>query len=204
MNKNALIVAIIFASFISGIFGAYTLLILLPDRLSHSQETLNKQVTNIDIKDLESNVTKGVEKVSPSVVSIVIKKDLGIYRSDPLGFFRQQVGTVSRQIGWWTWFFITRDGKIITNKHVVADSNAEYVVITSDEKEHEAKILALDPLSDLAVIQIDSNLTVCYRYRKCSCSVSKFCFVLSYQWEESFYWCWMRSSEWTSSNWCCH
>jgi S1-C subfamily serine protease len=37
------------------------------------------------------------------------------------------------------------------------DPNAEYVVITNDGKEHEAKILALDPLSDLAIIQIHSE-----------------------------------------------
>lgn len=157
MNKNTLIIAIMLASFLSWLFGAYTIQILTADRWTSSQEVVNKQVTNIDIKDLESNVTKSVEKISPSVVSIIIKKDLAIFRSDPLGFFRQQVGTISRQVGWWTWFFITRDGKIITNKHVVADPNAEYIVITSDGKEHEAKILALDPLSDLAIIQIDSK-----------------------------------------------
>ncbi len=157
MNKNVLIITIIFASFISGIFGAYTLQLLLPSGRKWENQIINRQTTSLNIKDLESNITAGVEQVSPSVVSIVIKKDLAIFRGDPLGFFRQQVWTVSKKVGWGTGFFITRDGKIITNKHVVMDPNAEYVVITNDGKEHEAKVLALDPLSDLAIIQISSQ-----------------------------------------------
>lgn len=154
MQKNTLIIAIILSSFISGLFGAYVLQMLHPAWESGNPASIHKTVTSVDIKDLESNITKNVEKASPSVVSIVIKKDLAIYRNDPFGFFGQQVGTVSKEVWGGSGFFITKDGKIITNKHVVSDPNAEYVVITNDGKEYEAKVLALDPLSDLAVIQI--------------------------------------------------
>jgi c-di-GMP-related signal transduction protein len=46
------------------------------------EETVNtEKITNIT--SLQSDITKLVTKVSPSVVSIIIKKDLTIYRQDP-------------------------------------------------------------------------------------------------------------------------
>ena len=52
---------------------------------------------------------------------------------------------------------MTKDGIILTNKHVVADPKAEYTVITSSWEEYDAQIVAVDPLTDLAVIKIDSE-----------------------------------------------
>lgn len=43
-------------------------------------------------------LARTVQDIAPSVVSIVIKKDLVIYRSDPWGFFQQPAGTVRRQV----------------------------------------------------------------------------------------------------------
>ena len=46
---------------------------------------------------------------------------------------------------------------IVTNKHVVADTTADYTAITTDGKEHVAKVLARDPVNDIAIIKIDGN-----------------------------------------------
>jgi len=108
-----------------------------------------------EIETLQENITNIVENISPSVVSIVIKKDLVIYRSDPFGFFQQPVWSVERQVGWGTGFFITSDGILITNKHVVSDSSAVYTVITNDNTEYNAKVLALDPVNDIALMKVE-------------------------------------------------
>nr|MBP9728482.1 trypsin-like peptidase domain-containing protein [Candidatus Moranbacteria bacterium] len=44
-----------------------------------------------------------------------------------------------------------------TNKHVVADEQAEYTVILGDKTEHPAKVLARDPSNDIAVIKIEGE-----------------------------------------------
>lgn len=106
---------------------------------------------------LESTITRKVQEIAPSVVSIIIKKDLVIYKSDPFGFFRQPAGTVERKVGGGTGFFIRADGKIITNKHVVSDKNAVYTVITHTGEEYDATVIAVDPLNDLAIIKIDDT-----------------------------------------------
>ena len=53
-------------------------------------------------------------------------------------------------------FFVTTDGYIVTNNHVV--KNATKVdVVTSDGRTHPAKIIGTDPKTDLAVLKIDGT-----------------------------------------------
>jgi len=109
-------------------------------------------------KPLENTINSTVEEIAPSVVSIIIKKDMVIYRSDPWGFFQQPAWTVNRKVGWGSGFFVKKDGTIITNKHVVQDIDAQYTVILNTWEEYDAKVIALDPVNDLAVIKItDTN-----------------------------------------------
>ena len=115
----------------------------------------------------DSAVIDVVKKASPSVVSIVISKDIatnaGLF--DPFGFFDQNPGsakdssgdTQKQEVGGGTGFFITTDGMIVTNRHVVDDSTASYTVVTSDNKKYPAKVLAIDPVGDIAVIKIEGT-----------------------------------------------
>lgn len=149
---------------------------------SSSAVVLSPQLGNVDNEEL--GVTT-VKRVSPSVVSIIIKKDLskiyGQTGNDPFPFdnffnfgfpFGQQVAPPvqrsvpqnqsdtppeKQSVGGGSGFIISADGLILTNKHVVADVDAEYVVVTSDGKESVAKVLAKDPINDLAIIKIDAK-----------------------------------------------
>ncbi|MBI2063194.1 MAG: trypsin-like peptidase domain-containing protein [Candidatus Yanofskybacteria bacterium] len=49
------------------------------------------------------------------------------------------------------------DGLILTNKHVVFDTDAEYTVITNDEKEYKGRVISRDPINDVAVLKIDAK-----------------------------------------------
>ncbi len=157
--KNSLLIALIMiCSLISGLMWSvfFTSLTLSSweNRELKNSKKYNSQVPTVSLKQLESEITQIVEKISPSVVSIVISKDLPIFRSDPWGFFQEPAGSVSRKIWGWSGFFISEDGKILTNKHVVSDKNADYTVVLKDGSEYSTEILALDPINDLAVIQI--------------------------------------------------
>lgn len=159
MNIKLLAIWIIFFSFVSWIFWSYIFSQLensSPSELQKNWEII-KNWKNISITDLQNEVTDIVESVSPSVVNIVISKDMPIYKNDPYSFFRQPVGSVNTKVWGWTWFFITKDGVILTNKHVISDQNAQYTVILQNGEEFSANVLAVDPLSDLAVIKIQST-----------------------------------------------
>ena len=116
-----------------------------------------EKTDNNNIISLEKNITSLVKKVSPSVVSIVIKKDLAIYKNDPWGFFQYKVWNIEKKVWGWTGFFISKDWIIITNKHVIADPNAKYSVILNNWDEYEAKVIAIKKNRDIAFLQILSN-----------------------------------------------
>jgi serine protease Do len=132
--------------------------------------------------DYEKAVVAAVKKASPAVVAITISKNVPIIENCPGASpfsdlppeFRQFFGgdnsqfsvpcdsgkTQLQEIGGGSGFIISSDGVILTNKHVVADKNASYIVFTNDGKKYDAKVLARDPSQDLAVIKIGaSNLT---------------------------------------------
>lgn len=165
MNNKKIAFTIIFFSLISWFIWSYFMIYILwkmPEIESWVENLWNKIINNvttktISITDLESQLTKLAKSTSPSVVSIIIKKDLVVYKSDPFGFFQTPIWKEKKQVWWWSWFFVRKDWTILTNKHVVSDENAEYTVISSDWNEFDAKVLAKDPLTDLAVIKIDDS-----------------------------------------------
>jgi S1-C subfamily serine protease len=129
-----------------------------------------------DVASEESRVIDVVGKASPAVVSIVITKDVPVIEQyyqefDPFGddffndFFgnngfrfrvpqQKQNGTEKREVGGGSGFFISADGYIVTNKHVVDDDKAEYTVLTNDGKKYEAEILAKDSTLDVAILKV--------------------------------------------------
>ncbi len=156
-----------------GIFRNKTLNQQLPKSSKQNIETKNI----VKVKE-ENAVILAVENVSPAVVSIIITKDLPIierYYNNPFGgnfdFFEslfgdginfgmpayRQRGTEKKEIGGGTGFIVSSDGYIATNKHVVLDEEAEYTVLMNDGTKHEAKVLAIDPLTDLAVLKIEGE-----------------------------------------------
>ena len=96
MKNKFLILCIILCSLVSGGIGAYFVLTYLhPVEKPEPKTQIVQTVTPVEkqetpsMKTLEDTIITQVESIAPSVVSIIIKKDLVIYRSDPFGFFRQ-------------------------------------------------------------------------------------------------------------------
>ncbi|OGK13161.1 hypothetical protein A3A93_06255 [Candidatus Roizmanbacteria bacterium RIFCSPLOWO2_01_FULL_38_12] len=111
----------------------------------------------------ESVVTKVVEDTLPSVVTIGISKTTTDSRVeynpfDPFSPFRVAPGpqrTIEQNIG--SGFIVSDDGLIITNKHVVLDTEAKYTVLTNDQEQYEVQQIYRDPLNDLAIVKIDAT-----------------------------------------------
>jgi serine protease Do len=58
-------------------------------------------------------------------------------------------------------FFISSDGYIVTNDHVVKEGQA-YTVVLNDGTEMDAKLIGTDPRTDLAVLKVDSSRKFTY------------------------------------------
>lgn len=132
---------------------------------------------NLKLPRTDELVVSVVKRASPAVVSIVASKDVPVveqYYVDPFGndpFFRRffgggsgiqipqlrQNGTERRDVSSGTGFIINASGLILTNKHVVADTAADYTVFMNDGSKIPAKVLARDPVQDLAVVRIERS-----------------------------------------------
>jgi serine protease Do len=69
----------------------------------------------------------------------------------------RQRGTEKREIGGGSGFLVTADGMVITNRHVVSQTDVEYTVFTNDGTKYAAQVLARDPVNDIAVLDIDGQ-----------------------------------------------
>lgn len=123
------------------------------------------------VTESDALVVDTIEKTMPGVVSIVVSKDIPKLQQSPFGgfpfFFGDPFGSdgnsdrtesEKRQIGSGSGFFVSPDGLIVTNKHVVADMQAEYTVLVG-EKKYPATVLARDPSNDIALLKIDAAST---------------------------------------------
>ena len=111
----------------------------------------------------KSPIVQIAKKVCPAVITIVISKDLpkieGYYLF-PFGgrqFVIPQIEKNQKEktkIGGGSGFIVSPNGYMITCNHVVKDPTAEYTVILEPKKKYPAKVLANDPLIDVAILKI--------------------------------------------------
>lgn len=113
----------------------------------------------------------------PAVVSIIITKSLdqltkelaaeemsvkGRKKKSPtLSIPKEKIDAHGMvQVDGGSGFIVDKSGIILTNRHVVAERNATYLVVMTDNTRHEAEILARDPVDDVAILKIKSTKTL--------------------------------------------
>ena len=121
----------------------------------------------------EDRIVATVKRVEPAVASVIITKDVPkmevVHGSDALPddpLFRRfrvtipqvrQNGTEKREVGGGTAFFVSSDGLLMTNKHVVADESAQYSVLLNDGRTLDAAVVGRDPANDIALLKVDGS-----------------------------------------------
>ncbi len=123
---------------------------------------------DIDEEKREDAVVDTVARSQDAVVSVVVTKDLPVleryYRElpfdNPFGLriplYREQ-GTERTEVGGGTAFFISDDGLLLTNKHVISDEEADYSVILNDGRTLPARVAARHPGNDIALLKVEGE-----------------------------------------------
>ena len=125
----------------------------------------------------EQQIVEAVKKVMPSVVSITAAKDWEALQEAarklaPLGFpspeeMPNMEGPMPEgipltddgkvRLGGGSGFLVDKTGIILTNRHVVADTEAEYTVVLHDDTTFPLEVVASDPIHDVAILQIKTD-----------------------------------------------
>jgi 2-alkenal reductase len=120
----------------------------LPGPIQGVRPSNNPEKTlTLNTTDIETSITQAVERVGPAVVTVVgtVPGQLTIF------------GPTGDQTVSGTGFFITEDGYMITNNHVVTGAR-EVRIILSDGTEQRATIVGTDIYSDIAVLKTEGNV----------------------------------------------
>lgn len=119
-----------------------------------------------DVVSLFQLAARTDAKPIPEIVDSIMPSFVGISSTFEVSY-NGWGGTVNSQQmqGTGTGIIMTEDGYIATNAHVVYDNESQYAagqavevsVLYSDESVHEAKIIAYDLQTDLAVLKVDET-----------------------------------------------
>jgi len=106
-----------------------------------------QQTLIINTTDIETTVTQAVQKASPAVVTVV-----GTIPGQMTYFGATADQTVSG-----SGLFISNEGYILTNNHVV-EGMTSATIILSDGSQEKATIVGTDPYSDIAVLKTSGKV----------------------------------------------
>ncbi len=159
----------IISGFLAGIVGALLVLVVLNPSASLPTQPPGTTGGTTALVGQDKLVTDVVKKTSPAVVSIVISKKVTPQQFSIDDFFNDPFfspfnppppssgGSSSgseQEIGGGSGFFVTSDGLVVTNKHVVDDAQASYTVYTSTGDKYSATVIARDPSLDVALLRV--------------------------------------------------
>ena len=126
--------------------------------------------TSSNSSDVPSSFADLAEKLMPSVVNISTTQTV-VTKTNPFPNFQfppgspfedmfKEFGTPQERkasaLG--SGFIIDNNGTVVTNNHVIKDAD-DILVRVNGDKEYKAKIIGTDPLSDIAVLKIESKDT---------------------------------------------
>ena len=177
LTKTQLILLVLLVSFVTSLVTGIVSVSLVSQNALSPIQTISRVIERVSepqqtpviqnaLPSEEELIVRLVKNVSPAVVSVVAARDIPVIEQYFINLFGdneflipqyRQKGTERRQISSGTGFFVSADGLIVTNRHVVEDAAADYSVVTNDGKKIAVKVLARDPVRDIAVLKVEGT-----------------------------------------------
>jgi serine protease Do len=141
-RRQRVIISIVLV-LLAGIIGAALYAWYAPKNTTITSRSTVTNDGNKIVTQEEEDVASVVAKVSPSVVSVVTS-------SQSTSFYGQS----ATQEGAGTGIVVSKDGYILTNKHVIDGTSTVGVVLADGTTYSDVKVLGTDPLNDIAFLKI--------------------------------------------------
>jgi len=162
LTKTQIVLLVLLVSFVTSLatgIVTVTLVNQAPQPITH---TISKVVEKMVPKEVlvkektvifssEENLVKVIKEASLAVVGVMVgtTKDLTATTTN------EEIRKKLTPSG--SGFFVSKDGIVLTNKHIVGDETLEYVVITSDGKTYPAAVISRSSSQDVAVLKVEGN-----------------------------------------------
>jgi len=115
---------------------------------STSKNQSQRTTLMVDTTQIDTTITQAVKKVGPSVVTVS-----GTIPGQMTFRGMSSSSTVSG-----SGVFISSQGYILTNNHVIADTQGDLTIVLSDGTQETAKIVGADQYSDIAVLKTSGKV----------------------------------------------
>lgn len=136
--------------------------------LAKPSQTVSQVQKEVQVTREQNVVIDVVKNVGPSVVTIGIERTGNERQSLRVGPFNvffegQELGEEEseRLIG--SGFIVSRDGLVVTNKHVVSDRDVKYIVVDSKGTKYNVERIYRDPLNDIAILKVSNPSAETFR-----------------------------------------
>jgi serine protease Do len=160
MKKRQIFISILTA-IIGGLIAVLVFSLFIDKNRKSSIAIVRQPVGFADLKSEPgagaADLTYAAEKSIHAVVNVKTEMVRDTYRNPILEFFYgDSYKNPEPVLGFGSGVIISSDGYIVTNNHVVDNSDKVFVTL-NDKREFEAKVIGTDPSTDLALIKIDAD-----------------------------------------------
>jgi len=158
--KNKQLLVIFAAAVIGGLIAVFAYSALIDSKEKNRNEQIKEPVSMVNLTaglDSSTDFTFAAEKTINAVVNVKTESSLQ-YRNPIYDFFygERYQGEEEPVMGIGSGVIITADGYIVTNNHVI--ENSDKVTITlNDKREFKARLVGTDHSTDLALLKIDAE-----------------------------------------------
>ncbi len=132
-----------------------TLLAFFQPELRSTIQTPSWRIPELAVSPASLSEEEATIRVVKAAQSAVVAVLVVSKRPYPYPQEKDQAG--KRQVGGGSGFFVSADGIVATNKHVVEFEAAEFIVQTADGKKYPAKLLGADPRLDIAFLKVEGK-----------------------------------------------
>lgn len=160
LTRTQTVLLVLLVSFVTSLATGIVTVTLVNQAPQPVTHTINKVVEKLVSKEIpvkektvvfsnEENLVKIIKEASLAVVGVIATTT------------KQTEGATSTlpTQGWsaGSGFFVSKDGIILTNKHIVGDTTLGYIVMTKDGNIFPATVILRNPSQDVAVLKVEGN-----------------------------------------------
>lgn len=155
LTRSQIVLLVLLVSFVTSLATGIVTVTLVRQDTPPITNTINRVVEKsvpVEVKtktvvlnseDKEDKIVKTIKSISPAVVGVIASKNISMF-----GENKNSSGAG---------FFVSKDGLILTNKHIVEDAPSDYSVMTNDGKIIPVKVVYRDPFQDVAVLKAEGD-----------------------------------------------